>query len=72
MTTPSIHLRDALAAVLRSDQAQRKDALLARAEEARELRSAVRALIQHIEEQDRTIAGLVAKSYEVDPMRPLA
>jgi hypothetical protein len=54
-----VHLRDALAAVLRSDQAQgfRKDdspSSRANIGETRELRAAVRALIQHIEEQDRT------------------
>lgn len=65
----SVHLRDALAAVSRSDRAQRGGAMLARSEEARELRAAVRALIQHIEEQDRKISGLLAESYRVDPMR---
>jgi hypothetical protein len=56
--SPSVHLRDALAAVLRSDKAQREGALLARSEEARELRAAVRALVQHVEEQDERIAAL--------------
>lgn len=67
----TLNSQDALAAVLRSDQAQREGAVLARSEEARELRAAVRALIQQVEEQQATINRLLADSHKFNPLEPL-